>query len=368
MHDTMLTDVEAPRTVFAQRSPFYQELRRRIDDHFARTRQSIHCTPAMVLKTVVLVSWFAVSYGLFLAFGDRLLWCLACAASTALAMAGLGMNVQHDGSHKAYSARRWVNRTTALALDWLGGSSYIWRWQHNVLHHTYPNVDGLDHDIDLGGIARLAPSQRWRWFHGYQHIYLWALYSLTAVKWQLVDDYKMLITGRVGDYPFPRPRGRDLWFLVLGKVAFFSWAIVLPVAVHGPATALLFYLVCQAITGLVLSVTFQLAHCIEDVTWEVPPEGRRIEAEWALHQIATTRNFSRSNRLLSWYIGGLNYQIEHHLFPGICHVHYPRIAGIVQTLCRERGVSYRGHESVVDALRSHYRWLKRMGAAVDSAA
>lgn len=367
MHDTRLAEAAAPRIVFAQRSPFYQELRRRIDDHFARSRRSIHCTPAMVLKTVVVVLWFAVSYGLFLGLGGRVLWEILFAVSTGLAVAGLGFNVQHDGSHKAYSPRRWVNRATAMVLDWLGGSSYIWRWQHNVLHHTYTNIDGLDHDIDLGGIARVAPTQPRRWFHRYQHLYLWPLYATVALKWQLIDDFKMLLTGRVGDYPFPRPRGRDLWILVLGKLAFFGWAIALPVAVLGPRSTLLFYLVCQATAGLTLSVTFQLAHCVEDVAWETPPRGRRIDTEWAIHQIGTTRNFARSNRLLSWYIGGLNYQIEHHLFPSICHVHYPGIARIVQDLCREHGVPYRGYESLLGALSSHYRWLRRMGAAADSA-
>jgi linoleoyl-CoA desaturase len=131
---------------------------------------------------------------------------------------------------------------------------------------------------------------------------------------------------------------------------------------------LVFYAGTAFALGLVLSVVFQLAHCVEDAEFPSLPSGsERLPDEWAVHQVKSTVDFGRRSRLLTWYVGGLNFQIEHHLFPKICHVHYPRIAGVVEEVCAEYGVRYAAHDRLRDALSSHWRWLRRMGRPLGGA-
>jgi linoleoyl-CoA desaturase len=268
------------------------------------------------------------------------------------------MNVQHDGSHGSYSSSRRLNRVMALTLDLLGGSSYVWKHKHNVLHHTWPNVAGVDDDIDTGGLARLSPAQPRHRHHRFQHLYMWPLYALLAVKWHLFDDFAALATGRLGARRLPRPGVADLLTLVAGKLVFATWAFAIPLLRHPAPTVVLAYLASAAVAGLILSVVFQLAHCVP----EAIPDAVR-STSWAERQVASSVDFARASRLLGWYLGGLNFQIEHHLFPHLSHVHYPGIAALVERTCHEFGVSYHVRPTFREALASHFRLLKRLGGA-----
>jgi len=268
------------------------------------------------------------------------------------------MNVQHDGSHGSYSTDRRLNRVMALTLDLLGGSSYVWKYKHNVLHHTWPNLAGVDDDIDTGGLARLAPAQPRRRLHRFQHLYMWPLYALLAVKWHFFDDFAAFATGRLGGQRLPRPARADVLALVAGKLVFAAWAFGIPLLRHPPATVALVYLGATAVVGLTLSVVFQLAHCVPDAMAAPGPP-----ASWAECQVASSVDFARGSRLLGWYLGGLNFQIEHHLFPQLSHVHYPGIAPLVEGTCREFGVGYHARPTFRAALASHFRLLRRLGSA-----
>ena len=310
----------------------------------------------MYAKTAVLGAWLAGSYLLLVLAADRAWEAALLTLSLGLAAAGIGMNVQHDGSHGSYSPHRRLNRVMAFTLDLLGGSSYVWKHKHNVLHHTWPNVAGFDDDIDTGGLARLAPAQPRRGLHRFQHLYMWPLYGLLAVKWHLFDDFAALATGRLGAQKLPRPSRADLRALVAGKLAFAGWAFGLPLLHHPAGTVALVYLASAAVVGLTLSVVFQLAHCVPEA---IPAPGR--SGSWAVCQAESSVDFARGSRLLGWYLGGLNFQIEHHLFPQVCHLHYPGIAPLVEATCREFSVSYHAQPTFRAALASHFRLLARLG-------
>ncbi len=184
------------------------------------------------------------------------------------------------------------------------------------------------------------------------------------MKWQLIDDFRDVITGRKGGHRLARPRGWDLATFIVGKVVFFTLAFVIPLLLHPVWAVLLFYVAASLVQGVALGVVFQLAHCVEEATFPLPREDTgRMEAEWAVHQVETTVNFARGNWLLSWYVGGLNFQIEHHLFPQICHVNYPALAPLVEETCREFGLRYSAHKTFRAGVASHFRWLRRMGRA-----
>jgi linoleoyl-CoA desaturase len=316
----------------------------------------------MYVKTFVLVSSFVASY-LVLVFGVQIWWHgVLVAMLLGLSAAGIGLNVQHDGSHQAYSDSVWVNRLMAMTLELIGGSSYLWRWKHVVFHHSYVNITGHDTDIDLGILGRLTPHQKQLPYHRWQALYLWPLYGLLTMKWQIVDDFRKLIRGRISAQRFPRPRGWQIVTFVAGKAMFSTVAFGIPLLVHPMGTVLIYYVIAGLVAGTVLSVVFQLAHCVEEAEFPLPPDGAgRLERAWAIHQAEATVNFARRSRVVSWLLGGLNFQIEHHLFPRICHVNYPAISTIVEETCREFRIRYAEHASFLAGMASHFRWLRRMG-------
>jgi linoleoyl-CoA desaturase len=284
-------------------------------------------------------------------------------------MALIGMNVQHDGGHGAVSDRAGRNRWAARTLELVGGSSYFWHWKHGVLHHTWTNVDHHDTDMDVGVLGRMTPHQPRRWFHRWQQYYLWPLYGLLVIKWHLFDDFREIVVGRMGSHRVPRPRGAEAVLFVAGKVVFLGLAFAVPLQFHSWPAVLACYAVAAGVAGIVLSVVFQLAHIVEDAAFPVPAAGTgRLPDEWAVHQIRTTVDFARTSRVTTWMLGGLNFQVEHHLFPRICHVHYPRISPLVEATCREFGVPFHEHASFGAGVASHFRWLKRMGAPEPSGA
>ncbi len=347
---------------FGADGEFHQELRRRIDRYFTLSGRRRSDCPQMYLKTAVVLAWVVTSYLLLVFFAGSWWLALLLAISLGLSMAAVGFNIQHDGGHHAYSARPWINRLMARSLDLLGGSSYFWARKHNAMHHSNTNVTGYDDDIDLGFFGRLSPHQKRLTIHGFQHYYLWVLYGFLPLKWQLYDDFHDWAIGGIGGRQFARPKGWELAVFLGGKLLFFVLALAVPLLMHPLWAVLLLYFTVSLIQGLTLSVVFQLAHCVEEAAFPLPAQGTgRMETGWAAHQVETTVDFARRNWLLSWFIGGLNFQIEHHLFPRLCHVHYRAIAPLVEETCREFGLRYAAHETFRAGVGSHFRWLRRMG-------
>jgi linoleoyl-CoA desaturase len=343
---------------------FQADLEQRVATFFQETGRGRRDCWQMFLKTAIVLAWFAASYILLVFFAQTWWQALPLAVSLALALAAIGFNIQHDGGHQAYSRRPWMNQLAAMSLDLMGASSYLWHWKHVIFHHTYVNVTGVDTDIELGGAVRLTPHQRWRPAHRWQHLYLFPLYGIMAARWHLYGDFKDVLTGRLGPHRIPRPKGRDLIVFIGGKVVSIGLLLGLPLLWHPWWVVGLFYLVVTGVLGMVLSIVFQLAHCVEEADFPVPAaDTHRLATPWAVHQARTTVDFARRSRVLAWYLGGLNFQIEHHLFPRVCHVHYPAIAPIVEATCKEYGVRYSVHPTFLAGIWSHYRWLWRMGHA-----
>jgi len=347
---------------------FQSELRHRVEDCIRRTGMRQRDCPQMYLKTAFILAAFACSYALLVFVAQTWWLALPLAVILGFTAAEIGFNIQHDGGHKAYSRRFWVNKLMAMTLDMVGGSSYVWRWKHVVFHHTYVNVKGHDTDIELGIFGRLSPQQKRRSFYRWQHFYLWPLYGVMVIKWQLFDDFYDVITGHIGENRIPRPHGWELVLFIGGKLTFLMLAFGVPLLFHPLWTVLLFYAVSAGIAGIILSVVFQLAHAVEQADFiAVDENAGRIQNPWAVHQVQSSVDFARNNRLVSWLVGGLNFQIEHHLFPTLSHVNYPAISAIVEKTCREFGVHYTAHPTLGGAVASHFRWLRRMALPDTSA-
>jgi linoleoyl-CoA desaturase len=324
--------------------------------------------PGWYRKAAIILSTFAVSYVLLVFVASAWWQAVPLTLVLALSVVGIGFNIMHDGGHGAVSRHRVINRLMAHTLDMAGGSSYLWHWKHGVLHHNYANITGHDMDVALGSLARLTPHQPRFAHQRWQHWYVWGLYGLLAIKWQLYDDFKVLLTGRIGPHRRPRPRGAALGMLVAGKLVFVTLAFVIPLLLHSIWVFALFYLLFAVVLGFVLSVVFQLAHIVEEADFpDVPASARSVDNAWAVHQVQATVNFCHDNRVVTWLLGGLNYQIEHHLFPEVSHCNYPGLSEIVRATCREFGIAYQEHASFWSGLRSHVRWLRQMGTAAAAA-
>ncbi len=351
------------RPKFGGDTQFQSEVRRRVHEFLSSNGRRERDCASMYGKTAFLLGAHLGIWSL-LVFWASVWWqALPLAILLGLATAAIGFNVQHDGGHNAYSDRPWMNRAMARTLDFVGGSSWYWHFKHGVFHHTYTNVVGHDDDMELGVLGRLTPHGARLRFHRFQHLYLWALYGFLAMKWHLFDDFRAFVTGRVGSHRVPRPRGVELLVFFVGKAIFLSWTLIIPLMLFSVGTVALYYVIASLFLGLVLSVVFQLAHVVEEAEFPLPTgEDTRLEHSWAAHQVETTVDFARKSPLAAFLLGGLNFQVEHHLFPQICHVNYPAIAPVVEQTCRDYGLRYRAHTGFWTGVASHYRWLKRMGS------
>ncbi len=344
-------------------SGFAAEVKRRVAAYFESRARSRHATPGMVVKTVLLLLAFFGPLGIILANGVSPLSMLGLTVIMGVALAGIGFAVAHDALHGAYSSRPRVNKWLGKVFDLLGANGYMWKITHNVIHHTYTNIDGVDEDLAVSPLLRLSPGAPLRRVHRYQHLYGFATYSLSTLFWVFVKDFKYFMARELGPYRDHRhPRG-EIATLIGFKLAYLVWAVIIPLVVL-PIPWWQFaigFVVMHLVGGTILGVVFQLAHVVEGPAYPVPDSEGRMEEAWLVHEMATTANFARNNRLLTWYVGGLNHQIEHHLFPRICSAHYPAISPIVEATARQHGMPYYQHPTLLAAIRSHYRMLKRLG-------
>ncbi len=355
----------------SDKEQFFATLRQRVQAYFTQNNISRNANGKMYLKTVIMLSLYIVPfvsiYLFHLSFGMLML----CYAVMGLGVVGIGMGIMHDAIHNSYSNNNWINRVLGYSLNLVGGSDFTWKVQHNHFHHTYTNVYGLDEDIHDKPILRLAPTGKWSPIHRYQHIYAIFLYGLATVSWIINKDFRQLrnynrtgLTAELGHSP-----SWEMFKLVTNKILYYIFTILVPMFVLGYVwwQILVGLLLTHFIAGLTMTVIFQLAHVVEETEYPVADANGNIDNAWAIHQMETTADFARSNWFLSWWAGGLNFQVEHHLFPYICHVHYPKIAPIVKQTAQEFGVPYHDFDSTWVAIKSHFGRLKELGAHADAA-
>jgi linoleoyl-CoA desaturase len=277
-------------------------------------------------------------------------------------LACIGFNVMHDANHGSYSSRKWVNEMLGLTLNALGGNSFIWKQKHNIIHHTYTNIDGVDDDIAKSPFIRMCSTQPWVPAHRMQHLYTPFLYAFSSMIWILFQDFEKYFRKKIVDTPLSRMSVSDHMVFWISKVLYLLFYIAIPIGLMGWQSWLLFFLCMHIGLGFTLSIVFQLAHVVEETTFDATNgDAKQIENEWAVHQVKTTANFSPNNLIISWFVGGLNYQIEHHLFPRVSHVHYPALSKIVQEECATFHLPYNNLPTFKDAVVSHFRFIRMLG-------
>jgi linoleoyl-CoA desaturase len=350
------------KVTFTSRLGFYDEVKKQVYEYFEANKLSPHANWRMYLKTAIILLWLATAYVLLVFATSSLIMAIISAVAVAQGFALVGFNIMHDGNHGGYSRSRKVNSIMGFTLNLIGGSSWFWKHKHNILHHTYTNINELDEDIHVDGIMRMSPVQPRRPWHRFQHLYAFPAYSLMSLLWVTIGDFRKFFSGRIGDYKLPKISAGETTLFFLTKVFYFGYMLVLPMFFHPVLQVLAFFVLVHVVLGFSLALTFQLAHVVEGNTFPEPdPASATIENEWAIHEVETTADFAPKSRLAHWYFGGLNFQIEHHLFPRICHIHYPAISKVVKKVCEEFGINYVSYPTVRAAVGAHFRFLRTLG-------
>ncbi len=344
--------------------PFYQSLKSSVDDYFHSRKLKKTGDWRLYYKTAILIP-LALSIYLFLLMGQYPVWAgMASSFILGLSLVGIAFNVMHDACHGSFSSHKWVNNILSLTMNALGSNATIWKMKHNILHHTYTNIDGIDDDIAKSPLLRHCESQPWKRMHRFQHIYMFAVYSLSTILWLLLTDNMKYFSRKIVSTELKMTKTEHILFWV-SKLLYLFFYIVLPISILGFLPWLIGYLIVNLTMGLTLAVVFQLAHVVENTHFEKAGEKPTvIQQEWAVHEIMTTSDFAQGNKWLTWFVGGLNYQIEHHLFPRISHIHYPAISMIVKEQCRKFNLPYHNYPGFFQAIASHIRVMKKLGQIV----
>lgn len=320
----------------------------------------------MVVKTICMFLLYFLPYALIITGVVTQPWLLVLMVITmSIGLAGIGLSVMHDANHGAYSKRPWINTVIGYSLNLIGANKFNWKIQHNVLHHTFTNVHDEDEDISPRGVLRMTPHSDWRPIHRYQHIYAWFLYGLMTIAWMVAKDF-----ARLRKYHFNglakkhKANITQEWvILIITKLNYLGYIFIIPLIFTALPwwQILIGILIMHYIAGFLLAIIFQPAHVSDGAEFPLPDNNHALENNWAIHQLITTTNFSNTSKWFTWYVGGLNFQIEHHLFPNVCHVHYRKIAAIVKRTAADFGLPYRSSKTFIAALACHAKLLRQLG-------
>ncbi len=347
------------------KAKFFRTLNKRVNSYFKENNIKRTGNWKLYSKAIIMFSLFLVPFILILTVSMPQ-WVMALLmVVTGIGMAGVGMNVMHDSNHESFSSKKWVNKLMGSSIYILAGNVYNWKVQHNVLHHTFTNVKDHDEDIDAGRIIRFSQHAKWFPIHKFQKYYSIFLYGLLTINWAITTDIKQMrnyLKRKLSYGKFPNPKVE--WTkLIISKVVYYALWIVLPLLVLDIAwwKVIIGFFVMHYTAGMILSLVFQLAHIVPKTTMPVPDKDGNLEHTWAVHQLYTTSNFAPSNWIVNFYTGGLNHQVEHHIFPNISHVHYDKLAKIVKETAKEFNLPYNEYQTTRRAIIEHFKHLGNLG-------
>lgn len=341
---------------------FVVDVRKRVEEYFRDTGLSDKANGSMYFKTFVLLTVPIACYFMIMSNSFTPWQMLGLAILMGVGMAGIGFSVAHDALHGAYSNNQTVNRILGYGFDIVGANGYMWKITHNVIHHTYTNIHGLDEDLTVSPLLRLSPGSDHKWYHKFQHFYGFFAYGFSTINWVFAKDYQQFLKKDIGPYKNKVHPPKEIAILMASKIFCYIYTIVLPLVLLDITwwQFLIGFFAMHITAGTILGVIFQLAHVVEGPDYPNPDSEGKMEQSWIIHEMCTTANFAKRNLPLSWYIGGLNYQIEHHLFPQVCSIHYPAISTIVKATAEEHNVPYHYNPTLMAAMKSHYRMLKQL--------
>ncbi len=348
---------------------FHKELRELVNEYF-KTAQLPRTAPARVwLKNVLMLLLYFAPYVLAVSlFPENPFLYILMYALMGVGLVGIGMNIAHEANHGSISRFRSVNHLAGGVLYLLGIDQRIWKLEHNVEHHTFTNIHGYDSDIAVPSLLRLSPHQKRMKVHRFQHLYAWLLYGLITFRWATFGDFMRYVKNyRRGKFREDGAMWIGILKLIGWKLAYHAYIWVLPTMLFGVSwgVAIGAFLFLHLVSGMLLGTITQMGHIMPETQFHVPNDDNQVESQWAVHQMETTCNFGTRTGFLRLVTGGLNYQVEHHLFPNISSYHFPAISKIVEKVARKHGVPYYDYKSFFSAILAHARYLRWVGTRAE---
>ncbi|MBC7914335.1 MAG: acyl-CoA desaturase [Pyrinomonadaceae bacterium] len=346
----------------SQDTKFYNTLKSKVDNYFTTNNLCVSGGRKLFKKSLILITSLVGLYITLVFFTPTTWIAILLCCLLGLTFSAIGFNVMHEGGHGSFSKNKVLNAFGAYSLNIMGGTIYFWKQKHNINHHTYTNIDGMDHDIDVR-FMRMHEDQPKFSYHRFQHFYWVFLYGISYMAWILYQDFEKYFTQKMGPKDTPRKmETKEHLIFWSTKLFYITVYLIIPIIMVGFIPTIVGFLIAGFVCGYSISIVFQLAHVVEGTQFPQPhPQTGKIEEEWAVHQVTTTANFATKSKLVSWFVGGLNFQVEHHLFPRISHVHYPHINEFLKETCKEFNVKYIEHPTVYKAFVSHLTHIKKLG-------
>ena len=357
--------MQAVKFLTRDKTNFFRTLNKRVNEYFKENKLKKTGNWRLYTKSIVFISLFIVPFIILLTI-DMPNWAqLLLTVVIGIGMAGVGMNVMHDANHESFSSKKWVNKIMGSSIYVLAGNVYNWKVQHNVLHHTYTNIKGMDEDIDAGRIIRFSKHSKWNKIHRFQQFYSIFLYGLLTINWAITTDFKQTqnyLKRKLSYGKFPNPT-KQWSILVVTKILYYAIWLVLPMLVMNVTwwQVLIGFFVMHYTAGMILSIVFQLAHVVPKTEMLQPDSDGMINHTWAIHQLHTTSNFGINSKFVNFFTGGLNHQVEHHMFPHISHIHYKKLSDIVRKTAKEFNLPYYEYKTMFGAFVQHVKQLSYLG-------
>jgi len=343
-------------------SIFFTALKTEVEEYFLEKKMKKTGNWKLYVKPGILIPASIALYVILLSIPMPAALAIFLCAILGFVLASIGFNVMHDACHGSFSSRKWVNNLLGYTLNAMGGNEFFWRQKHNIIHHTYTNIDGMDDDIAKMPVIRQCETQKWLAAHRVQHIYLPLVYAITSIAWTFVMDFSKYFKQRIVKTSVRNMDVKDHFVFWVSKTLYLAFYILIPGLIVGWKAWAIGFVTVHCVFGFTLAIVFQLAHVVEQTEFDVvSDDAKLIETEWAVHQVKTTANFATHNKIISWFVGGLNFQIEHHLFPRVCHIHYPALSTIVKRVCDSHGMPYHQFPTMSSAVVSHFRFMKHLG-------
>ncbi len=345
---------------FLKKTPFYLEIEESVDAYFRRNNIKKTGNAKLYFKTIFWLTLVSTIYTILVFFTpSSSLVSLTLCGLLGFSFACIGFNIMHDAAHGSYSENQWINELFSHTLSLMGASVFIWKIKHNITHHTYTNIEKYDDDIETSPLLRLHKNQEWKWWYIFQIIYMWPLYALEYIGWVFLFDFQKFLHKKVAQNKIKMSRGQK-WFFFGMKASYVVLFVIIPGYIVGWEYALIGYGICSSVCGLTISIVFQMAHVQEKSDFVTPEETLGKRGDFFKHQINTTADFASKNKIISWLLGGLNFQTVHHLFPKISHVHYPDIQKIIKECCARHNVIYKEYKTFFGIFISHIKHMAKL--------
>ncbi|MEX2595051.1 MAG: acyl-CoA desaturase [Anditalea sp.] len=345
-------------------SPFFRSLKGKVNNYFRENQVSRTGGSKLFFKSLLIALSAVAIYVVLVFFTPSTAVAIVLCCLLGINLAAIGFNIMHEGGHGSFSKYKWLNDISAYSLNLLGGTIHFWKQKHNIDHHTYTNIKGMDHDIDVK-FMRLHEEQPRLWYHQFQHFYWVLLYGISYMAWVLYQDFEKYFSRKMErDGKRKKLNRKEHLIFWITKAGYLFIYLILPIIMVGWVETFIGFIVVSVVCGFSISIVFQLAHVVEGTQFPAPDANtNKIQKEWAVHQLCTTANFATKSKIISWFLGGLNFQVEHHLFPGISHIHYPHINKLVKETCQEFNIAYLEHQTIGKAFISHLLHIRKLGNA-----